>query len=103
MKLKLRNAKVIQLIYNEKVSTSVEVDGVDTLKALGSQMGLYFTQGTDERIILKDGKLIRQANISYHGSPCWEDVSVLISDKEQIKLYKKFNEILDFYKSKEDN
>lgn len=75
------------------------VDALAALKAIGQAYGIYDASydRRDCRIVLDKAAdppaLVRQEDISYHGSPCWKTVKTMTSDPDRIRLFQEFNRL----------
>lgn len=79
----------------EKRNVTIEVEPKELFTAMTSHFGLsqVFDHSADERfreIKTPGGNLTalqRETDISYHGSPCWEEKGAPITDDRQLKAY----------------
>lgn len=79
----------------EKRNITVEVEPKELFQGLASHFGLYqvFDHSADERfreIKTPGGNLTalqKEVDISYHGSPCWEEEGAPITDDRPLKAY----------------
>ena len=89
-------------------SVEVVLNAENVLKNIGAVYGLYSyaEDNYNSRVALSGvpelSALEVQENIAYHGSPCWDTINILTTDKEQIDAYMQFREILKYIKQKGD-
>ena len=70
-----------------KRNVKIEVNPTDVILQIAKDLGFY-TNDYHECITLKDDKIVRMEDTSYHGSPSYEVSKVISDKKEDIELYK---------------
>ena len=78
---------------------------VETLETIGRVLGIYFSEGRDERVAVEyyedksPARLVRQEDVSYHGAPYWTTMNVITTDSRLIQQYLDFCKLLEYAKN----
>lgn len=100
MDIQLKNATITQHISHGDIRTEVTADAYETLKCIGAAASLYFPICEEHgyRVIPKerDGKavIVLEKDVSYHGTPAWEEQSVLVKNPEHVEDCLQFSKLL---------
>lgn len=70
----------------------------EVMKKIAFDYGIYSTydEDRDYRVMLKGNELIVEKDISYHGSPCWEEETRKTLSDEQVEAYNAFQTVLRY-------
>lgn len=108
MDIQLKNATITQHISHGDIRTEVTADAYETLKCIGAAASLYFPiceeHGYHVMPKERDGKtvIVLEEDVSYHGTPAWEEKSVLAKDPEQVEDFLQFSKLLERLKHRLD-
>lgn len=89
----------MEVSVNGTIKQTVEVDVADVIKTMESYLNFDNERGGFVKV--KNGELIKFTDISYHGSPYYDET--LISDNPNwVKLYESINCIKDFLEHRDE-
>ncbi len=85
----MKNMEINALIYQK-----VYIDPKDAFECIKKALGFY--ESHDSFICIKDGKLQRGEDVSYHGSPYYE-YEIISNNPKWMELYKSIECLKDYF------